>query len=541
MKYIVYCRKSTDEKDRQVLSIQSQIDELKEFAKRDNLEIVEFIEESKTAKAPGREKFAEVIQKIEKGHAQGILSWHPDRLARNSIDGGRIIYLLDTGKLLDLKFPQFWFDNTPQGKFMLNIAFGQSKYYVDNLSENVKRGLRQKLRNGILPAKAPWGYSNNEKLGNIEIDPEESKIIKKAFELFADGGKTFTEISLFLHKNNFTHKSGKPLKIDRLKNALSNKFYIGIIFYNGEYYDGVHKLFISRELFDRVQKQFKVTSRPKYNRHNLSFLGLIKCGECGASITGEKKIKFYKSTRGQVEYVYYSCTKKLKPCSQKPITEFELETQMRKAIDDVALPEQWSDDWYKWLERDEILEKELAEQNLNRLTKENIALDQKLSILLDSYLDGVVDANTYKKKKNELFEEKLKKEEAISKIQTNGSSWLEPFREFIGSALSCAKIARAKNTCHDLAIMAKTVGSNFFLTDRQLFPSYNLGFAELHTQSLIQSPQTQASEKSHSERETGIEPAAFSLARRHSTDELLPHGCRSGESNTDNVFFRHAP
>ncbi len=125
MKYIVYCRKSTDEKDKQVLSIQSQINELKEFAKRDNLEIVEFIEESKTAKAPGREKFAEVLQKIENGQAQGILSWHPDRLARNSIDGGRIIYLLDTGKLLDLKFPQFWFDNTPQGKFMLNIPFYQ--------------------------------------------------------------------------------------------------------------------------------------------------------------------------------------------------------------------------------------------------------------------------------------------------------------------------------------------------------------------------------------------------------------------------------
>jgi DNA invertase Pin-like site-specific DNA recombinase len=87
--------------------------------------------------------------------AQGILAWHPDRLARNSIDGGRIIYLLDTGKILDLKFPTFWFDSTPQGKFMLNIAFGQSKYYVDNLSENIKRGHRQKLRKGIWPGFAP--------------------------------------------------------------------------------------------------------------------------------------------------------------------------------------------------------------------------------------------------------------------------------------------------------------------------------------------------------------------------------------------------
>ena len=112
IKYIAYCRRSTDEKDKQVLSIEAQIAELKEFAKRDHLEITEFITEAKTAKMPGREQFALVLNKIEKGEAQGIISWHPDRLARNSIDGGKVIYLLDTGKLIDLKFPSFWFENT---------------------------------------------------------------------------------------------------------------------------------------------------------------------------------------------------------------------------------------------------------------------------------------------------------------------------------------------------------------------------------------------------------------------------------------------
>ena len=132
IKYIAYCRKSTDEKEKQVLSIESQIEELKEFAIKEKLQIVCFLTESRTAKGLGRPVFEEVIQKIENGEANAILSWHPDRLARNSVDGGKVIYLLDTGKLLDLKFPTFWFDNTPQGKFMLSIAFGQSKYYVDN-------------------------------------------------------------------------------------------------------------------------------------------------------------------------------------------------------------------------------------------------------------------------------------------------------------------------------------------------------------------------------------------------------------------------
>ena len=84
--------------------------------------------------------FGEMLDRIEKGEAQGILAWHPDRLARNSIDGGKIIYLLDTGKIKDLKFPTFWFDSTPQGKFMMNIAFGQSKYYIDNLNKTRTSG-----------------------------------------------------------------------------------------------------------------------------------------------------------------------------------------------------------------------------------------------------------------------------------------------------------------------------------------------------------------------------------------------------------------
>ena len=125
IKYIAYCRKSTDEKDKQIMSIDQQIDELKSFAQRENLEISEFLTEAETAKDPGRSVFNSLISLIEKELINGIISWHPDRLARNSIDGGKIIYLVDTGKLQSLKFPSFWFENTPQGKFMLSIPLYQ--------------------------------------------------------------------------------------------------------------------------------------------------------------------------------------------------------------------------------------------------------------------------------------------------------------------------------------------------------------------------------------------------------------------------------
>jgi DNA invertase Pin-like site-specific DNA recombinase len=193
-KYFLYARKSTDEDDRQILSIESQLTELREFAQKERLTIAQEFTESMSAKVPGRPVFNRMIELAERQGAVGLLAWHPDRLARNSVDGGRIVYLLDTGTLSSLKFPTFWFENTPQGKFMLTIAFGQSKYYVDNLIENIWRGLRQKLRRGEFPGKPPLGYLNEPRLRTIVVDPATAPLARQMFEAYASGHYTLQQI-----------------------------------------------------------------------------------------------------------------------------------------------------------------------------------------------------------------------------------------------------------------------------------------------------------------------------------------------------------
>src|SRR3989344_15375 len=160
-KYFLYIRKSTDEEDRQVLSLEAQLTELKEYAEKESLEIIETFIEKKTAKVPGREIFNNMLNKVEGGlpHSIGILAWAPDRLSRNSVDGGRLIYLLDTGKLATLKFPTFAFENNPSGKFFLAIGLSNAKYYVDNLAENVRRGNRAKPRRGERARAKHFGHA----------------------------------------------------------------------------------------------------------------------------------------------------------------------------------------------------------------------------------------------------------------------------------------------------------------------------------------------------------------------------------------------
>ena len=242
------------------MSIEAQLFELREYARRENLEILCEFQESKSAKKPGRELFGKMMTRIEQGEANGILAWHPDHLARNSVDGGRVIYLVDTEQIAFLRFPTFLFEPTPQGKFMLQVAFGQSKYYSDNLVENINRGIRQKVRRGEWLVRAPFGYVNNPKTRNIEPHPTKSRIVRKAFEEYAKGTNTLGSIADFLADHGVSTKGTPPAKASVAK-MLASRVYLGFTHHKGEWYDGSFEPIISPTLFEAVQKMLAKKSR----------------------------------------------------------------------------------------------------------------------------------------------------------------------------------------------------------------------------------------------------------------------------------------
>ena len=258
-KYFLYARKSTEDDDRQVMSIEAQLFELKEYARKENLEILEEFQESKSAKTPGRPIFDKMMSKIEKMGNVGVLSWHPDRLARNSIDGGRIIYAVDQKNIVSLQFSTFWFEPTPQGLFMLQVAFGQSKYYSDNLSENIKRGVRQKLRRGEWLNLAPFGYVNNPKIRNIEPHPTNAKIVKRAFQEYAKGTYTYKSLGEFLADLGVVSRNGTPLVKASIKRILTNRASLGFVKHGDEWFEGSFEPIISPffKIFPIIPKQVR--------------------------------------------------------------------------------------------------------------------------------------------------------------------------------------------------------------------------------------------------------------------------------------------
>ncbi|KKR91821.1 MAG: Recombinase, partial [Candidatus Falkowbacteria bacterium GW2011_GWA2_41_14] len=466
-KYFIYCRKSSEDEERQVLSIEAQLTELRDFAKQQNLFVAREYYESKTAKEPGREIFNEMLGEIEKGNAQGILAWNPDRLARNSIDGGKIIYLVDTQKIVALKFPTFWFEATPQGKFMLSVAFGQAKYYTDNLRENILRGIRQKIRRGELSAKAPLGYFNEPRLRTIEPDRKTFSKVKEILGAFALGQYTLTAIQRKMFSVGLVGKDGKHLALSTVHKILTNPFYYGHFRYRGEVHAGSHKPMISKKLFDKVQEALVANGKPRKKRgeKGLLYKGFAVCGECGYAITAERKIK--KSGR---LYHYYHCTFKSKTqtCSQtRFLREEEMTRQVQNLCKKVSLSDEWRDKYLAKLETENMESRHSSGLFVQNLKNDISVIKTRIERLTDAYLNEALELGEYQERKNILMSEKKTLEEKLSDFERKGNHWLELMRNWILEANQAENLIKRENPIEQKDFLVR-IGSNRRLAAKKL-------------------------------------------------------------------------
>lgn len=468
MKYFLYCRKSTDAEDRQVLSIESQRQSVERaFAERADVEVVATLEESRSAKAPGRPIFDGMIAAIERGEADGIVSWAPDRLARNSIDGGEIVYLLDRGVLKDLKFATYTFENNPQGKFMLQIMFSQSKYYSDALSENVKRGNRTKLEKGWRPNQAPIGYLNCPVTRTIIPDPERFPLVRRLFELFLAGEYSPRQLTLLARDQwglltpRKRRRGGTPLTLATVYKILGSRFYCGTIIWNGETFAGRHQPMITGEQFVRVQQMLGREGQSRPSRHEFAFTGLMRCGSCGLMITAEHKTNAYGS-----RYVYYHCTKRgLGPkCSEPSIEERALERQFASLLAALVVPPA-IEAWARRALQDELSAAEAKRDEIDRTRQAALGdVERQLRELTGLRLRALIDDEEYIEQRRQLTERQ-------SSLQGSAAAEAENRFELFSEVVSFSKYAAesfARADPREKRLMLEMVGSNFFLTRKKV-------------------------------------------------------------------------
>jgi DNA invertase Pin-like site-specific DNA recombinase len=338
LKYCLYARKSSESDERQAMSIDSQLAEMRSLAENDGLNVVCEKQESHSAKDSGkRPVYNEMLAGVAVGEYNAILTWAPDRLSRNAGDLGAIVDLMDQYKLLHIRTYSQTFTNSPKEKFLLMILCSQAKLENDNKSINVKRGIKTKCEMGWRPGVAPLGYINRSFGGVTGIipDPERADVITEMFYKAAKGwsGRRLKD---WLVEQGITTRNNKPIPLSSVLAMLINPFYYGEFQYpegpGAKWYKGAHKPLISKELFEQVQ-QTRGVYKGKWGSKQFAFRGLLKCGRCGADITAQEKFKKLKNGEFN-RHVYYNCTRRVDPyCKEKYINETDMCVLLQEFIE----------------------------------------------------------------------------------------------------------------------------------------------------------------------------------------------------------------
>lgn len=418
MKYVIYCRKSTDSEDKQVLSLDAQERELLDIAQKNNLTIAKTFRESMSAKSFGRPLFNEMLNFIESGKADGILCWKLDRLARNFIDGGKIIDSLQKSIIKEIRtYESVHLPN--ETVFLLAMQFGMANQYSRDLSVNVKRGNREKLSRGEWPGPAPFGYLNDKVNKTIIIDPILSKYVRKMYELYSTGGYTISDISRILYSDGLRTKTGKKVFKSLIHRTLKNPFYTGIMVREGKFYQGNHEKIISKQIFDNVQNLLNNSSRPRPKALFFPLRGFLKCESCGCSLTSSIKKGHH----------YYYCTNGKGSCNEhkKYLRENYLYELISNILKNTAFTERKIELMYEAAKERLNLDSEYITKSLDTLKNSLEGLKTRESRLVDTFITEQINKDLYDQKILQLNNEKTVILSQIKELELKQpSSTLEP-------------------------------------------------------------------------------------------------------------------
>ncbi len=512
-KYFLYARKSSESEDRQIASIEDQIAEARKMAERYNLKVVDIISESKSAKEPGRSGFDSMLDRIQKGEAQGILTWKLNRLARNPIDGGRISWMLQQNTLKHIQ--TFERDYNPEDNVLLmQVEFGMANQYVKDLSLDVKRGMRQKAERGWYPiSQLPVGYIHEiyGKNNKEEIVPDEPRytILKRLWDLMLTEKYPVAEIKRQAIKMGLRNNNGKIFSNCAFYHMFSNEFYCGYYYWrdkdgNLKRYYGKHQAIVSPHEFQEVQKILaeKSYSLAKKKTYNFPYRGMIKCGECGSMVTPDHKLQVictnckYKFSSKNTDFcpkcgtriaemenpsvidiLYYHCSRSKGKCSQKYITIEDIEKTIFRELQKISI----SKEQYNWAISQLAKVNDLKSDNsliIADLSRKKNILGKRLERLIDMRADGEISKDQFNNSVKNIHQEIARLDYEIENLNNQDNIiWEQKSRgyEFMKDVAT-----RFQNGTSEVKMeITKELQANLTLRDKKLYLSMQNSFLDL--------------------------------------------------------------
>lgn len=417
---VIYARVSTREQEEGGYSIDAQLGLLRSYAAERGLQVVEELIESETAKASGRPEFQRMLELIEKGQASAILCEKVDRLYRNLADRVRVgelgaeLHFVKEGTILSEQ-------SKSHEKFIHDIKLVVAKNYIDNLSEETRKGMAEKARQGIWPSAAPYGYINIT-IGNrrsIEVDRALSGRIRQLFEEYAKGRSSLSDIRDLARELGLVSRKGKPLHTSMIARLLSNPIYCGLVHWNGETFPGQHDAIVPFELWEEVNEVMEGRgSRAGFGSLDFAYKGVFTCAHCGCAVTAEQK----KGGR----YIYYHCTGNRGRCpGQKVVNERRITEQIAGLLEQVQIPAEILEMLREALLQSLAEERDFHDSRREILKKACADLEAKLERLYLDKVSGDVPMSAYEKLKGEWEEELAKSQAQLARMGEAQSGYFD--------------------------------------------------------------------------------------------------------------------
>ncbi len=458
---VLYARVSSKDQEREGYSIPAQLKLLREYAHTHDLQLVREFVDVETAKCAGRKQFGEMVRFLgQNPSCRTLIVEKTDRLYRNFRDCVTLedldveIHLPKEGQVISKEAKS-------QAKLVHGIQVVIARNYIENLREEVRKGMREKAEQGTYPSYAPFGYRNNKLERTIEVNPEKAPIARRMFELYSTGNHSLSSL-----RKAIAVETGHVFAKSHLERLLKNPFYTGLFVWEGKTYQGKHSPLISAELFERVQDVFRSSNRPKYRKHEFAFSGLLRCAYDHCLVTAELK---------KNRYVYYHCTGYRGPCELPYFREEELGNRLGQILQNIHVPDailaQLQASLLENKSRAETLRQEQAERLKQRLGAVRRRMDQAY---LDK-LDGKIEEGFWRRKTEEWQQEE---QQILLAMQGLQSASPERF-------LDASRILELANKAHFLylrqaptekAKLLKLVLSNCALDAVNVYPTYRKPF-----------------------------------------------------------------
>jgi site-specific DNA recombinase len=481
MKYIAYVRKSTEQAERQSLSIPAQQRKIEELFP--NIEIVKWMPpESKSAFTPGRPVFDEMMRLLKEGQADGIVTWHPDRLSRNEIDAAQITYGLRIGVIKDIKFGSYHFDNSPEGIMMLQGVMSHSQYSSSKLSKDVKRGNDEQRKRGWLTGRAIEGYLNERNkeglsFGIIVKDPERFMLRRKMWDLMLTGDYSTPQIKEVANKQwGYKTRGDKrspsgPISRSAIYAMFNNPRYAGKIPVPGQppdvFEDAKYPPMVSIEEYDRVQDLLgRKATRKLSTRKEFTFRGTMICGDCGCMITAEDTTRYYKNGNTK-KFTYYHCTHK-RPCSQRKNTREEsLEQQFNELLMKRRILPQFKDWALETLDSQNDVETTDIDAILTSQNRTIESAHREMKKLISMAAKELISEEEFKVQQKDLEKQIKGLEKELRETKKHAEDWYDTFTKAFEVAVD--GVERFNNG--DVSVkkqILENIGQNLVLMDGQL-------------------------------------------------------------------------